>query len=247
MPIGTDDNKFVIDDVEFYVVRPQEGSDAINSIYFNEFQSNTEGQNQVAKVTNNKFTLNGLEYVIDGNEISIPSVTQVFDETISESTEGKGKYKEWKCDIVDDRFQFDGTWYVLVRDETTNNYVSVGYSDNKDNILRDILVTEDGYAEYKPWNIQFQFVTTGASAWKIVNVVKKHQSDVIDRLKSEWCEFDGPMDSPSEYEFTSNKTYDWYVANEILRIQNGYATEGLKLSNLGNGLLFNGALILSTM
>ena len=90
-------------------------------------------------------------------------------------------------------------------------------------------------------------MTTGASAWKIVNVVKKHQSDVIDRLKSEWCEFDGPMDSPSEYEFTSNKTYDWYVANEILRIQNGYATEGLKLSNLGNGLLFNGALILSTM
>ena len=235
MPIGTDDNKFVIDDVEFYVVRPQEGSDAINSIYFNEFQSNTEGQNQVAKVTNNTFKLNGLVYVIDGNEISIPSVTQ--------STEGKGKYKEWKCDIVDDRFQFDGTWYVLVRDETTNNYVSVGYSDNKDNILRDILVTEDGYAEYKPWNIQFQFVTTGASAWKIVNVVKKHQSDVIDRLKSEWCEFDeAEIDLSDE-----NKTYDWYVANEILRIQNVYATEGLKLSNLGNGLLFNGALILSTM
>lgn len=189
-PVKIVDNKFVIDDVEYYVVRPDGGENTyINSIYFNEFQSNTEGQNQVAKVTNNKFTLNGLEYVIEGNEISIPSVTKVFDETISESTADKGKYKEWKCDIVDDRFQFDGIWYVLVRDETTNEYAFVGYADNKDNELKEISVVEKkvkigdeevkyGYAEYKPWNISFQF----SLDWKKVQVVKKHQSDVIDRL-----------------------------------------------------------------
>lgn len=41
------DNKFVVDDVEFYVVRNKENDNppslAVNSIYFNEFQNNTEG------------------------------------------------------------------------------------------------------------------------------------------------------------------------------------------------------------
>lgn len=185
-PVQIEDNKFVINDVEYYVVRSDGEEDSpINSIYFNEFQSNTEGQNQVAQVIDgNKFTLNGLEYVIEGNEISIPSVTQVFDENATDdevSDEDKGRYKEWKCDIVDDRFQFDGIWYVLVRD-ARNNYASVEYADNKDNKLIPLLVTIDGVAEYKPWELKFQFETYGANAWKIVRAVKKHQSDVIDRL-----------------------------------------------------------------
>ena len=121
-----------------------------------------------------------MDYVIEGNEISIDDATSEF----------SGIENEWKCEIVDDRFQFDGTWYVLVRD-ANNNYVSVGYADNKDNILRDISVTQDGYAEYKPWGISFQF----SSNWQEVQVVKKHQSDVIDRLKEEWCEFDGLEDA----------------------------------------------------
>ena len=246
-PVQIVDNKFVINDVEYYVVRPDGGENTyINSIYFNEFQSNTEGQNQVAKVTNNKFTLNGLEYVIEGNEISIPSVTQVFDETIDASTAYKGKYKEWKCDIVDGRFQFDGIWYVLVKDEARGNYASVEYADNKDNNLIELLVTTDGVAEYKPWELKFQFETTGTNAWKIVRVVKKHQSDVIDQLTKEWCEFDGPIDRPSEYEFTPNKTYDWYVANELLKIHQQHPIEYRKLLNLGSGKLFNGALKLIT-
>ena len=144
---------------------------------------------------------------------------------------------------MDDRFQFDGIWYVLVRNETTNNYVSVGYADNKDNQLIEIFVTNAGYAEYKPWGLTFQFTTTGTNAWKRIQVVKKHQSDVIDRLKSEWCEFDGwniDFDDP-------DKTYDWYLANEILRIQNDHVTEGMKLANLGSGILYNGGLNLVTM
>lgn len=76
-PVKIVDNKFVVNDVEFYVVRPKEESDpadmAVNSIYFNEFQSNTEGQNQVAKVVDNRFTLDGMGYVIDGNAIYMES------------------------------------------------------------------------------------------------------------------------------------------------------------------------------
>ena len=67
-PVKIVDNKFVVNDVEFYVVRPKEDKDpedmAVNSIYFNEFQSNTEGQNQVAKVEDNRFTLDGMGYAI---------------------------------------------------------------------------------------------------------------------------------------------------------------------------------------
>lgn len=46
-PVKIVDNKFVVDDVEFYVVRHKENDNpsglAVNSIYFNEFQNNTEG------------------------------------------------------------------------------------------------------------------------------------------------------------------------------------------------------------
>ncbi len=229
-PLKIVDNKFVINDVEYYVVRPDGGENTyINSIYFNEFQSNTEGQNQVAQIMGNKFKLNGLDYVIEGNEISIDDATKVFDENATDdevSDNDKGRYKEWKCEIIDDRFLFDGIWYVLVRDETTNEYASVGYADNKDNKLNEISVVEKkvrigneevkyGYAEYKPWNISFQF----SLDWREVQVVKKYQSDVIDKLTSERCEFgDATIDFSDE-----NKTYDWYLANEILRIQNEYA------------------------
>ena len=122
------DNKFVLNDVEFYVVRPDENGDppsqAVNSIYFNEFQSNTEGQNQVAEVSDNKFMLNGVQYVIEGNEISVDGATSEFSDP----------EKEWKCEIVDDKFQFDGTWYVLERDGQ-GEYVCVRYADDKDNKL----------------------------------------------------------------------------------------------------------------
>lgn len=74
-PVDIVDDKFVVNDVEFYVVRPNGGNnDPVNSIYFNEFQNNTEGQNQVAKVDGGKFKLDGIEYVIVGDEIRIDKI-----------------------------------------------------------------------------------------------------------------------------------------------------------------------------
>lgn len=230
-PVDIVDSKFVLNDVEFYVVRPTEGSLAVNSIYFNEFQNNTEGQNQVAKVTNNKFKLNGVEYVIEGNEISVDKATTSF----------SGDEKEWKCEIVDDRFCFDETWYILEREN--EEYAYVKYADNKDNKLIELDVTPDGHAEYKPWDITFQFTVTGASAWNRVQVVQKHQSDVIDRLETERCEFDSTVITFDE---EGNKTYDWYLANEILRIQELYTSQSQALLNLGNGVLYTGGLRLTT-
>lgn len=164
-----------------------------------------EGQNQVAIVNGNRFTLNGKEFVIEGNEISVDSATSSFDGNDPNE-------KEWKCDIVDDQFQYDGTWYVLAKDNN-GNYVEVKYSDPEDNKLVTIYVTSSGYAEYKPWGLTFQFTTTGSNAWKRIQVIKKHQSDVIDRFTDEWCAFDDV-----NVELTPDKTYMWWLANEIVRI-----------------------------
>lgn len=90
---------------------------------------------------------------------------------------------------------------------------------------------------YEPWNITFQF----SDDWQQVNVVKKHQSEVIDRLETETCGFDG-----IEVKFDKDKTYDWYLANEILLIQKQNQSKQLALKNLGNGVIYTGALQLST-
>lgn len=128
---------------------------------------------------------------------------------------------------------------MLVRD-ATNTYVSVGYADNKDNMLIEILVAiKDGagFAEYKPWNISFQF----SDDWQKVQVVKKHQSDIIDELKEEWCEFDDRMGIGID----RNKTFDWYVANELIHLQRDSSMFG-KVANIGSGVIYSGALELQT-
>lgn len=128
---------------------------------------------------------------------------------------------------------------MLVRD-ANSTYVSVGYADNKDNKLIEILVAlKDGvgFAEYKPWNISFQF----SDDWQKVQVVKKHQSDVIDELKDEWCEFD----SRTDISIGTNKTFDWYVANELIHLQRNSSTFD-KVANIGSGVIYSGALELQT-
>lgn len=75
-------------------------------------------------------------------------------------------------------------------------------------------------------------------------MTKKHQSDVIDRLQTETCEFDNTQDS--KIVFDANKTYDWYLANEILRVKKLYQSQAQALLNLGNGNLYTGALELTT-
>lgn len=136
-------------------------------------------------------------------------------------------------------FCFDNTWYLLERDDD-GEYAYVRYADNKDNQLIEIYVTNEGYAEYKPWGITFKFDLD--SNWSKVQVVKKHQSDVGDRLLWEWCDFDYRDD----VEIGGDKTYDWYLANEILRVLGTHASQGAALLNLGNGILYNGGLSLST-
>jgi hypothetical protein len=69
----------------------------------------------------------------------------------------------WKCEIVDDRFNFDDTWYVIEKD-TQGDYDYVRYADAKDNKLIQIYVTEEGYAEYNPWNLQ----TRQGSIWDFI-------------------------------------------------------------------------------
>ena len=60
-------------------------------------------------------------------------------------------------------------------------------------------------------------------------------------METETCRFDG-----IEVKFDKDKTYDWYLANEILLIQKLNQSKQPALKNLGNGVLYTGALQLST-
>jgi hypothetical protein len=138
---------FVVEDVQFYVVRKKD-QNVVNSIYFNEFQSNTIGQNQVAQVVDNKFQIDGQSYLIDEGEIRLLSM---------DSTYSQFAGNMWKCDFVDNMFTIDGRRYVVVKDNS-GEYSEVRYADDKDNKLVSVLVSENGYAEYKPWGVKFHFI-----------------------------------------------------------------------------------------
>ena len=66
-------------------------------------------------------------------------------------------------------------------------------------------------------------------------MVKKHQSDVIDELTRERCEFDDGI------AITNDKTYDWYVANELLHIRDN-SSSSVDIGKLGDGVIYSGYL-----
>lgn len=153
------DGKFVLDDVEFYSV-VIEGK--VNSLYFNEFQkeTNTSGD-WIDVVDGKKFMLNGIEYTIDDKgRISVEPATTAFTGTSPDATH-YGKL-EYKCEIVDDRFKLDGIRYVL-RKDSAGKYTKIEYADADDTKLIQVPITSDGYGHYDNWNLEFQFVKSGAT------------------------------------------------------------------------------------
>lgn len=76
------------------------------------------------------------------------------------------------------------------------------------------------------------------SAGKVfVTIEKLHDASVIDRIDHEWCAFDDRVISIDK---TTN--YDFHIANEIIRLTKEYPSYAKTLTNLGNGILYNGNL-----
>lgn len=89
--------------------------------------------------------------------------------------------------------------------------------------------------------MEFRF----SNDWNQVWIVKKYQTDVIDRLVDEWCEFDDAkdIDNPAiPIQITENKTFDWYLSNQIQSMKARFGDQREGLLALGNGVLYNGGL-----
>lgn len=229
-------NKFVLEDMEFFVLRPVAESNEVNSVCFNVFQKETQPSNDQLEIVDNKFTLNGVEYEIEGESVvSVDSATQMFDENANETDANAAKYKEFKGEIDKgsvDRIRINGVWYVLEKEE--NEYRWLKYADIDDNKLVEVPIDYSGYGTYGPMNLHIQFNST----WDKVNIVKDYQIQVINRLKDEWCVFDS-----KHVEFDEEQSYDWYLANEIQWMMDNYPQKAAGIDLLGHGVLYSGGLM----
>lgn len=62
---------------------------------------------------------------------------------------------------MDDRFNVNGVWYCLLKDGS-GDYVGLKYDSVEDNLLKSLLVADDGTVqEYKPWGLKFTITGTG--------------------------------------------------------------------------------------
>ena len=84
--------------------------------------------------------------------------------------------KEFRQEIVGDRFRIQGTWYVIRRNDA-GKCIELSYSDQKDTELICIDVTTEGYGRYLPWGLEFQFNKSGSNIdWNTLRVFKKVQA-----------------------------------------------------------------------
>ena len=228
------DDTFVYGDVEFYAVRLGE---KVNALYFNEFNHRgTMHIGKIVRISDDKFNLQNKEYEIrrDGDtvRISVDSATTKFHD---DEMEWKGEVQT--DDRGNERISIDGLWYNLVKDDN-GEYTELRYAGLDDNQLKKIdIVTEgenEGQGWYSLWNLHFQF----SGDWTTVQVIKRHQTDVIDRLDEEWCEFD----DVAGVKLDSNRTLAWHVASQLLSLMEGSPETEYAVKGLGGGVLYEGLL-----
>lgn len=132
----------------------------------------------------------------------------------------------------DGRFSIGGVWYVLKRG-SDGKYTGLEYAGVDDSLLRQVMVSPDGFAEFPNWGLTFQFEYGEASA--TVKVVKCVDAVAMDRVVEEWCEYDDRNISISGV-----KSFDWYLSNVVWNMIGQF---GNRVSALGNGVLYEGGLL----
>ena len=86
------------------------------------------------------------------------------------------------CDIRDNMFVLDGLWCVLDDGGTEIQYAKVD-----DNQLKVQYFTQDGQSQWTDSGLRFKFSN---DARNTVSVIRRVQSEVVDKVATEWCEYD---------------------------------------------------------
>ena len=202
------DGKFIYNDVQHFV--DFNGTD-VKTLWFNEFNSALDVDENSVEIVDGQFSIDGVDFSYDGSELQVI----LTDSDGNKILEGKETYVK-QLDSTE-RFNFNGKEYAIVGGYVVN-------SDVIDNKLVELSVS-DNKADYK--NLEYIFsVNDGELS---VTVVKFIDTSIIDRIISEFCEYDG-----ADIEITTDKTFEWHLANKIVDM-------GDSISAF-NGVLFNGNL-----
>lgn len=234
LPLEITDDKFVFEDIEYYCVRLTGDKANVSSIYFNDFQ--TVNYSDIGEILVEKNEEDQLPY-FELKEVKY-QIEKDGDKTILRMQRFEHFDDEFRQEIVDDRFNIDGIWYVLVKD-SSGEYAKVTVSETQDTNLVRIGVSPStdkrfiGICRYK--DLEFRF--TSATE---VYIVKFYHTNVVDRVKTEWCEYD---DVPSsEFVFDDDRTFEWYYANKLLEMMKSHPDKKVFIKSLGGGNLYDGAL-----
>ena len=168
-PIQIQNGKFVYGDVEYYVVYSEDIPHRVTSVYYNQFNDvlfHADGEVQVDD--NNEFTLNGSTYKIQDGMVLWISDEITFD-------------TKYICDIRNNMFVLDGLWCILSADETKIEYAKVD-----DNDLEVRYIAQNNETEWTNFGLKFKFASNGNS----VSVIRRVQSEIVDKVDIEWCEYD---------------------------------------------------------
>lgn len=170
-PIQIQNGKFVYGDVEYYVVYSDDIPYRVTSVYYNQFNDvlfHADGKVQVDE--NNEFTLNGSTYKIQNGMVLWISDEIAFD-------------AKYICDIGrDNMFVLDGLWCVLDDGGTEIQYAKVD-----DNQLKVQYFTQDGQSQWTDSGLKFKFSNDASNT---VSVIRRVQSEIVDQVATEWCEYD---------------------------------------------------------
>lgn len=217
-------NKFVHEDIEYFVVRSNGEDDVALSIFFNKFQKQMQSAANQVTINNGRFELNKVKFQIAGNVLEVDPTTG-FD---PDSPDDYKKYQEYRQEIVDNMFCIEGVWYLIVGNK-------LRYAKVDDSLLVKVQVSDSSpfIASYE--DLRFEFVDN----WTKVVVTRHYDTIVHDKVASETCAYDRSTVSIDE-----NRTFEWNFANVVKGFKDdpALAAQWQRLQNLGKGMLFDGLL-----
>lgn len=130
--------------------------------------------------------------------------------------------------IVDGTFDISGVKYFVNGD--FEHEFNLTYFDGKNVILRSAIVDSSNICKLVDDGLKLEFKDDGT-----VVVTRSYEFQVKDVLVQEWCEFDD-----ASVNIDDTRTFDWHLANEIVRLANVEKKDNVL--KLGDGNIYKGAL-----